>query len=431
MKTRSIILLLMCALTMSTAAQSNRRLYRSITQDTTSIFVQRYVDSLLISKQRIDSLMYVSNSLGTKSNNTVNSYRLLMPPTFYYNIAEDNFSLSDDATVSMVDDALLSMYLHRPDLIEGSQRQLEQAGNIISPTAKVVVPNVDIVEKVESNVPESVVAPVDIIVKKPNFWKFSGDFSLQANQNYLSTNWYQSGESNYTAHAAVTLKANYNNRKKFVWENTLELKLGVTNTHSDTVHHVRVNGDNIMRYTGKIGIQASSKWKYTFQLIATTQMFRQYKSNDETVYSDFISPLTVNPSIGMDYTVNWLKGKLTGSVNMAPLAYNMTYYKRDDIAVAAGLEEGTHFVDDYGSQITTNLKWVLTKDVSWSVRMYFYTSYQRCLFECENTFNFAVNKYLSSTISVYPRFDDSRTRDDHHGYWHFKEYLSFGLSYSI
>lgn len=431
MNTKGILLSLACAFAINVPAQSGIRSHLLKANDSISAFVLRYTDSLRVSRQRIDSLAFVKDSLGMSESLNSAYYKLFIPPTFYHDIARDNFSLSEDAGLSLTDRALLSMYLYRPDLVTESQRQLEQAGNIIAPTSKIVEPNADIVERIESDAPETIVAPVDIIVKKPNFWKFSGDFNLQANQNYLSSNWYQSGESSYTGHTAITLKANYDNRKKFVWENTLELKLGVTNTRSDTLHHVRVNGDNTMRYTGKIGIQASKKWKYTFQLIATTQMFRQYKSNDNTVYSDILSPLTVNPSIGMDYTVNWLKGHLTGSMNMAPLAYNMTYYEREDIAVTAGLPEGTHFADDYGSQITANLNWALAKDVSWAVRMYFYTSYHRCLFECENTFKFTVNKYLSSTLSIYPRFDDSRTRDEHHGYWHFKEYLSFGLSYSI
>jgi len=180
-----------------------------------------------------------------------------------------------------------------------------------------------------------------------------------------------------------------------------------------------------------VGIQASKNWKYTIQAIVTTQMLRQFKSNDETVYADIFSPLRVNPSVGMDYTVNWFKGKLKGSVNIAPLAYNMTYYHRGDVARLSGLAEGEHFIDDYGSQITSNLTWQLAKDITWKIRLYAYTSYHRVLFENENTFSFRINKYLSSTLFVYPRFDDSRTRDDHHGYWHFNEYLAFGLSYSI
>lgn len=431
MRTKSILLLLMCAFTVGIFAQNSKHNAKSIKQDTASIFIDRYVDSLKFSRQQLDSLQLVKSSSTAETDLKADYFRLFAPLTFYNNIAQNNFSLSEEAAFPEVDRSLLSVYLQRPDLVVGTQRQLEEAGDIIKPKSETVAPDVDIVEKLESNVAESDFAPVDLMVKKPNFWKFSANFFLNLNQNYVSTNWYQGGQSAYTAVTGITLNANYNNLKKFVWENTLELKVGVTKSRNDSLHHVLVNSGNLIRYTGKIGIQASKKWKYTIQTIVTTQMLRQFKSNDKTVYSDILSPLTVNPSIGMDYDVKWFKGKLTGSVNMAPLAYNMTYYHRGHVAVLSGLPEGEHFIDDYGSQITSKLTWKIANDIEWYMRMYAYTSYHRVLFECENTFTFRVNKYIKSTLFIYPRFDDSRTRDDHHGYWHFKEYLALGLSYSI
>ena len=51
--------------------------------------------------------------------------------------------------------------------------------------------------------------------------------------------------------------------------------------------------------------------------------------------------------------------------------------------------------------------------------------------EWENTFSLKFNKYVISTISLYPRFDDSRKRDEDYGYFQFKEYIAFGFSYSM
>ena len=58
-----------------------------------------------------------------------------------------------------------------------------------------------------------------------------------------------------------------------------------------------------IRYTGRLGLQASKKWYYSLQLIAYTQFARGFKSNDATVYSDILSPLNVNVSVGMDYRI--------------------------------------------------------------------------------------------------------------------------------
>ena len=70
-------------------------------------------------------------------------------------------------------------------------------------------------------------------------------------------------------------------------------------------------------------------------------------------------------------------------------------------------------------------------NISWRSRIYGYTTYERVEMEFENTFSFQFNRYISANFFVYPRFDDSRKRDDHHGYWMFKEYTSLGFSYSF
>ena len=249
-------------------------------------------------------------------------------------------------------------------------------------------------------------------------------------QNYISSNWYKGGESNYSALATLTLQANYNNKQRFRWENKLEMRLGFQNSRSDTLHTVKTSED-LLRYTGKIGLQATKRWYYTLQVIASTQFMRGLKSNDKNIYSDFLSPLNINPSIGMDYSVDWFKGRLKGSVHLAPFAYNLKYVKRAELATRYGLEEGKHTKSDFGSEITLDLNWQFTKDIRWKTRLYGYTTYKRALLEWENTFTFVVNKYISSNVFVYPRFDDGTKRDFHHGYWQFKEYVSLGFAYSF
>ena len=80
---------------------------------------------------------------------------------------------------------------------------------------------------------------------------------------------------------------------------------------------------------------------------------------------------------------------------------------------------------------TADLNWKLANTINWKIRMKGYTSFHRVEYEWENTFDLKVTKYITSNLFIYPRFDDSRKRDDHHGYWMFKEYLSLGLSYSF
>lgn len=427
-----LLLIAMVLLSLSDAVGQSRQRHSYRTahaKDTTSAFVSAYMDSIASARQTLDSLQSVQTE-GAEAQPDTKYYSLFVPLTFYHNIIGKWFGLDGESRPDELDQALMDVYMRRPDLVRGSQSQLDKVGPILVPEPEHMRPDVDIVDDVAEKAAETDVAPIDVIVKKPNFWKFSGDYSLQLFQNYISGNWYKGGESNYSMLGVLTLQANYNNKQKFRWENKLEMKLGFQSARGDTLHSLRTSED-LLRYTGKVGLQASKKWYYTFQLIATTQFMRGYKSNDPKVYSDFLSPLTINPSIGMDYNVNWLKGKLTGSIHLAPLAYNLKYVSRKALATSYGIREGHHFDDDFGSELNISLTWAITNDIKWATRIYGYTSYERALMEFENTFTFRVNKYITSNLFVYPRFDDSRTRDSHHGYWMFKEYISLGFAYSF
>ena len=70
-------------------------------------------------------------------------------------------------------------------------------------------------------------------------------------------------------------------------------------------------------------------------------------------------------------------------------------------------------------------------NVKWKTRLYGYTTYKRAELEWENTLMFQFNKYISSNVFVYPRFDDGAKRDKDHGYWQLKEYASIGFTYSF
>ena len=395
--------------------------------DTVPVIVRSYVDSLQVSRTRVDSLFALRrDSLSAPDGRY---YRLFVPFTFYHGIAANAFRLGD--SIPELDRSLLNVYLHRPDLVVSTQSQLDRVGPIIEPSTTPVKPETDIVDLVSPKVDDDdVVSPVQIYVEKPNFWKFSGDYSLQLFQNYVSDNWYKGGESNYSLIAAVTLQANYNNKQRFQWNNKLEMRLGLQNSRGDTLHTVRASED-LIRYTSKLGLQASKHWYYTFQLIASTQFMRGLRSNDTRIYSRFLSPLYVNPSLGMDYKVNWFKGRMTGSVHLAPIAYSLTYARDKDLAPRFGIDEGHHAKNDYGSEVTVDLVWQMAKDVRWKTRFYGYTTYHRMKMEWENTFTFVVNKYISTNLFLYPRFDDGVKRDDKYDYFQFKEYVSLGFSYGI
>ena len=430
MKYRYILFIV--ALTLLSVDVSAQRKGRKVKPDT-ALIVKNYMDSLALLRKQLDSVQQV-NLLLRKESSDGRYYRLFAPTTFYHSGAQKAFSFvpkgGDDVT-NAVDAALLSLYMRRPDLVKNNETNLMNAGLLRNDVNEEVKPHVELAEKVAPvpEVPEEV-APVAVVVEKPNFWKFKFDGSMQFLQNYVSDNWHKGGESNYSAVASTVFELNYNDQERVLFDNKLEMKLGFQTSRSDTVHKFKPNND-LLRYTGKLGLQAHKKWYYTLQLLAYTQFTRGLKANDKNVYSDFMSPFDLNVGIGMEYKVEALNKRLTGTLNFLPMAYNFRYVDRLALATKYGLDEGKHTLHDFGSQLTVDLTWKMAEQISWKTRLYGFTSYKRGLIEWENLITLKVSKYISANLFLYPRFDDSGSRDDDMGYFQFQEYSSLGLSYTF
>ncbi len=426
------ILFFVAVMLMASNVSAQRKGNNNAKSATTQL-VQNYVDSLTVLRQQLDSIRFVNDSLKIEATDG-RYYRLFAPLTFYHSGADRLLSLtpkSDDEVAAAVDEAMMSLYLRRPDLVKASESQLKASGSLRDDVNTEVKQQVELVE-IAAPAPEvpQEVAPLAVEVKKPNFWKFKFDGNLQFLQNYVSDNWHKGGESNYSAVGATVFELNYNDKDKVTFDNKLEMKLGFQTSRSDTVHKVKPNND-VLRYTGKLGLQAHKKWYYTLQLLAYTQFARGLKSNDKTTYSDFTSPFDINIGLGMEYKVEALNKKLTGSLNFSPLSYNFRFVDRLSLSTKYGLKEGSHTLNDFGSQITIDLAWKMSEVITWKTRLYGYTSYKRALLEWENLFTLKVSKYISANLFVYPRFDDSGKRDDDMGYFQFQEYSSLGLSYTF
>ena len=434
MMKRSYILILIVALSLHVLGTKAQ--YRvSRTRNDTAQIVRNYMDSLSIYKARLDSLSQANEALRQGSNDG-RFYRLFVPMTFYHSAAHKKLSLSSlpeyGQVSDAVDGALMGIYLKRPDLLVNSENRLKAIGTIRNDVDVQQIQKVELTEQVAPKPEETPEMPVEapVMIKKPNFWTFKGDYYLQFLQNYITSNWHKGGESNYSMLASLTLEANYNNKQKVKWDNKLEMKLGFQTSRSDTVHKFKANNDQL-RLTSKLGLQAHKKWYYTLQVLAYTQFTKGLKSNDPFVYSDFFSPFDMNVSLGMDYSVETKNKRLTGHVNLSPASYNFRYVGRLGLSTRLGLKEDHHTLHDVGSSMTVDLSWKMSEQVTWKTRLYGYTSYKRALVEWENTLEMKVSKYITTNIYVYPRFDDNVARDIDLGYWQFMEYCSLGFSYSF
>ena len=431
MKYRYIIVVLLIVLSFVDAlAQHSRR--RQVVKPDTAQVVKDYMDSLVVLRRQLDSLHQVNAQLRTEVSDG-RYFRLFAPATFYHSGANKQLSLfpqTGDEVTDAIDEAMMKLYMRRPDLVKNNESNLKDVGSLRDDVNTELTQKVDLVDMAAPLPEEPETVPVAVVIQKPNFWKFKGDGYLQFLQNYVSNNWHKGGESNYSAVAAATLELNYNDKDKVLFENKLEMKLGFQTSSSDTIHKFKTNND-LLRLNSKLGLQAHKHWYYTLQLLAYTQFAKGLKANDPQTYSDFMSPFHLNLGVGMEYKVSAFNNRLTGSLNFLPLSFNFVYVDRDALTSSNGIEGNHHTREEFASQFTADLKWQIADQISWKSRFYANTSYHRSLIEWENQFELKVTKYISANLFLYPRFDDSNNWDEHLGYFQFQEWSSIGLTYSF
>lgn len=252
-----------------------------------------------------------------------------------------------------------------------------------------------------------------IHVRRPNFWKVKGSFSTQFMQYYVSDNWYKGGENHISMLGQFIFEANYDNKQKITFSNKLETKLGFQTSPSDEYHTFKTNADQL-RLTNKFGLQAHKHWYYSAMLQSWTQFYKAYKSNSPDVSSNFMSPFESVLSLGMDYKLD--KKRVNFNINVAPAALDYKFCRRKDLInshIKDNEHPDRHYKVNLGSTLTANMTLKICKQVNWQSRFYFFYNYKTDIagrrdqvkWEWENTINLKVNKYLSSKIFLYPRYE--------------------------
>ena len=369
------------------------------------------------------------------------SLRMVLPPTFYSSSVLQQFSVNENDIYAdpyllrmyMVNDAFANMYVNNPGIVVQTDDQVEEAGTLRDDVHGSLTTETKLTDKVVNvDLGADMNEGVELVTRKPNFWKLSGSGSLQFSQNYFSSNWYQGGENYYSFLGLVTLNANYDNKQNIQWENRLEARLGFQTTGKSETRHAMKPTDNLLRLTTKLGYKAYKTIYYTTQVQAYTQLVPLYESNSDDIRTNFLSPLNLTVSVGLDYKFATKNNNFRGNVYLAPCSYNMRYVNNIDLATKHGIEAGHHAYHNFGPSITVNAYWQILKNLSWNARMYWISNFNYTNIEWENTFNLTINKYLSARLFIYPKFDDSssRYRSEGGSYFMMKEMLSVGFNYN-
>lgn len=347
----------------------------------------------------------------------------------------ESFAEQDSALVlnRKINDLLLNIYREHPELVYGTEDQVHKAGTIQEDVTTQLDHDAVLVD--QANLPvfvPDIGDSVVVIPQKPNFWKYYSNSSLEFYQYYYSKNWYKDRTDNYYNMLAVLkMGVSYNNKSKFNWENNLEMRLGFRSFPKDTEHQFKTS-DDLIRLNSKIGYKATEHWNYTFFVEGTTQMLRSYYDNSQQVRSDFMSPFSSVVSLGMEYNMSWKR--FSCSANMSPIAYNFKSVARKELATVHGIEEHHSTYNKFGPFVNVKYSWQIIDNIKWDGRIYWFSDLTMNTIEWESTFTFIVNKYIKSTLFLYPRFDDSSPNyksPKNHGYFMFRQYLSLGVTYNI
>lgn len=265
-------------------------------------------------------------------------------------------------------------------------------------------------------------------------WINRFDASLQFSQAYLSQNWYQGGNSNLNLYANVVynVKLNQNVHPNLLFENSIQYKLSLSSAPQDTLRSYSISED-LFQINTKFGVKAFKKWFYTTTLMFKTQLLNNYTVNTHNMKASFLTPGELNFGFGMTYSSVNKRKTFNVNLSIAPLSYNMKICRdinRVDPTVY-GIEAGKHIKSQYGSNLEGKLSWIITPNISLNSRLFVFTDYTYIQGDLENTFNFSINKYLSTQLYFHLRYDTSASSDPDWKKWQFKEILSFGLNFHI
>ena len=345
---------------------------------------------------------------------TITDYQLMRVAEMNYLLAR--FYTKYPSLVTQTEETVRNQGLFRKDVKDKLETEDRLSDKV---TAANLMPSLD--EKVE------------VVTRRPNFWKFSGNASLQFTQNYFSDNWYQGGENNYSGNSNINLQLNFDNQKKLTWSNRLEFQLGFQTSESDERRTFRPTSNRIC-YTTNFGYKAVKTLYYSGQVRIQTQVVPNYKANSTEVTTDMFSPMDITIAPGLKYDIAYGKKKrFTGTLNIAPLAYSIRYCDRDKLVRNFGIDEGHHSTHTFGPNITLNTTWRICNQITWNSNIYWFSNLHSNKVEWTNTFNFTVTKLISAQLYLYPRYDDSAVnfKNKNGKYFMFKEYLSMGLNYSF
>jgi hypothetical protein len=227
-------------------------------------------------------------------------------------------------------------------------------------------------------------------------------------------------------------------KNKVQFNNFIEWKLSFYTNPNDTLRNFRL-GEDLIRTYSDFGLKAfNDRWSYSTNLEIKTKLMRNYQENSTEYVSSFFSPLQINMGIlGMKYQIEKTSKKdkykkYSFSADLSPLSVQYTWVADHNVDPGRyGIKKGERYLLDKGSTLNAKLIRNFNRQVTFTSRLKYFTNYEKVIVESENELNLSLNRFFSTRIYLYARFDDAKgiKRDNTFGYLQFNELLSFGFNY--
>jgi hypothetical protein len=263
-------------------------------------------------------------------------------------------------------------------------------------------------------------------VLSPWFHKASG--LAQFSENTVSSNWYQGGNSNIAILGILMGQLNYDDKESIQWDNNAEWRMGFNSVDGDTLRILNAN-DDVLKINSKLGFKAGGNWFYSSSVDFSTQFFNSYKgANSKILKASFMTPVRLNIGIGLDY-----KYKKLFSLMISPVSFKYIYAKNRYVDPKLfGIKTGENVLSEFGSSLKAIFSYVPSREIQIDSKLSFYTNYQKVEIDWEMVCNMTINRFLSTRISINPRYDNTVILPiDEKAKIQFKQLVSVGFSHKF
>lgn len=263
-------------------------------------------------------------------------------------------------------------------------------------------------------------------------WVLSGVTGINISQTALS-NWSAGGENSLAGNAYLN-GALLRKSGNWLWQNTLVMEYGMSNTKSNGTQKTNDN----LNFTTQLGYTTNNIWFYSLMGDLKTQFYEGYKYPDKTNYiSKFFAPAYSNISLGIDY-----RPKANYSLYFSPVAAKLTFVNDDYLSDLGsfGVDPGDKFKAEFGAYFKARMEQTIMENVNLVTSVDFFTPYSSEFGNVDVNWDvmisMKINKYLSATLNTTLKYDnDVKTITDDGeikgAKVQFKEVLGVGIAYNF